>query len=137
MYFDIVSIVLWKSLMDSAKYIFKDKDINMTLKRIKTGWDSKLGFVIGPRVEVALMAEYEKEFAKDYGTNREDFEFRKRKEYEKDLNSLCIVIYIVEEKKEEINDIMKRMDNDKENIYEFYSYLTDTVQDRYNVLVLN
>ena len=59
--FYIVSTAAWKSLMDSAKHAFRDEGINIALKRIKTGWDSKLGFVIGLRVEVASMAEYNEE----------------------------------------------------------------------------
>jgi len=86
---------------------------------------------------VVSIAEYKKEFAKDYGINREDFEFKKKKEYEKNLESLCIVIYVVEEKKEEINKKMKEMHEDSDNVYKFYSYLTDTAQSRYDSLVLN
>ena len=127
MYFEVVALVSWKSLMDVAKHIFIEEEISVSLKRIKNGWDSKLGFVIGPRVEVASMAEYEKEFAEEYGINREDFEFKKKKEYEKDLESLCMVMYVAEEKKEEINEKMKEMHEDSDNVYEFYSYLTDTV----------
>ena len=92
--------------------MFVDEDISVILKRIKNSWNTKIGFAIGPRVEVASMVEHEKEFSEEHSIKREDFEFKKRTEYEKDLESLCIVMHAKEEKKEEINEIAKTIDND-------------------------
>ena len=60
-----------------------------------------------------------------------------KKEYEKDLDTFCIVMHATEDKKEEANDKMKKMHIDSINAHEFYSHLTDAAQNRYNSLVLN
>ena len=64
MCFDIAFKVSQKSLMNSARNMLKEEEINAILKRVTTGWDTKPGFVAGSKVEVVSMAEYEKEFQK-------------------------------------------------------------------------
>ena len=83
MHFDVASTAPLKTLMDSVKHMLKEKYVSVILKRIKTEQDSKVDFAIGPRVKVVSIAEDEKEFSEDYRIYREDFQFRKRKQYEK------------------------------------------------------
>ena len=123
--------------MKTAKHIFREKDLIAIIKRIKHGWDAKLGFAVGPQVEVTSLAEYEKEFSDDYGIDRNDFELKKKKKYEKDLACACLTMHVAEDKRKEINDKMKTLDEDKENAYEFYSYVADVSIERHNALVLN
>ena len=74
--------------MDAAKHIFGEEEIFASLKQIKNGQNSKLGFAIEPRVKVASIVEYEKEFSEDCGSNREDFKSKRKRNVRK-IQRLC------------------------------------------------
>jgi len=49
MYFQVYTIVQWKTLIESGKDIFKENSLSILLKRIKAnGWNRKIGMLLGP-----------------------------------------------------------------------------------------
>ena len=73
--------------------------MSILLKHTKAkGWNRKIGILLGPKPDVALLKEYEKELEDYCKTGLKYFELKRKTEKEGDTESKCIVVYIVDNK---------------------------------------
>ena len=108
------------------------------LKRTKTrGWNRKVGLLLGPKVDKASLKDYKEELQESYDISLDDFELRKKTEKEGVTEALCIVIYTVESKAEQIDSKLREMAFNNFDTLRYYSYINRSAEERTSALALN
>ena len=109
-YFQVYSIVLCKILIDNGKEIFKEESLSILLKCTKAkGWNRKIGILLGPKLDVVLLKEYEEELKEYCQIELSVFELKKKLEKEGDKEVRCVVVYTIDTKAEEIDLKLRKL----------------------------
>ena len=99
MHFQVYAIKLWRVLIEEGKETLHKENLSILLKRIKTkGWNRKIGMLLGPGVEVALLKECEKELVEHYNNDISYFEIKKKVEKGGTSAAKCLVLHAIESK---------------------------------------
>ena len=138
LYFQVQSIVPWKTLIDEGKDEFRVDDLSIILKRTAAkGWNKKIGMLTGPKATVASLKEYEIELQNAHGISLNDFELKRKIEKEGSIEALCIVVHAIESEAETIDLKLREMILNKVDIVSYFSFINGSSQERKSALLLN
>ena len=138
MYFQVHTIVQWKTLIESGKDIFKENSLSLLLKYIKAnGWNKKIGMLVGPKPEVASFKEYKQEMKEYSDMDLRFFELKRKTEKEGDIEAKSIVMYVVEEKVEELDMKLYQLISNRFDTLSYYSFINGSSEQRKQALIYN